>query len=280
MDEGAMLGYLSWAQIAVGHVAFALVMDSYPAHITPRVHHKAQRLGIELIPVPRGRTGQYQPLDRSCFGPLKKMSQRRWDEKTRAEPHMKWTHKRGAELLEESWAFLSRETIRHGWAFPEIVQSISAPDGFVGVPESSASDEEYREGDSEESEPGSSGTWSSRFDRIERVRARAQLKREDPVLEVQAYFHKLSTVHPEWDEAGWIERCRQKQMEEKSDQCDRREQERAERKAEAELHKAWLFPQPSARRVGRPDPPISPGGFVFPQWQYHRAGHEHKSSRD
>jgi hypothetical protein len=37
-------------------------------------------------------TGELQPLDRSCFGPLKMMSQQLWDEEIEAHPELAWSH--------------------------------------------------------------------------------------------------------------------------------------------------------------------------------------------
>jgi hypothetical protein len=54
MDEPVMTKSLSCAKIAMGDVAFVLVLDSYPAHIIPHVRDKAARLEIKMIPVSRG----------------------------------------------------------------------------------------------------------------------------------------------------------------------------------------------------------------------------------
>jgi hypothetical protein len=59
----------------IHEVPIALVLDTFPGHITARVRARADALRVELIKVPRGMTGELQPLDRSCFGPLKMMSQ-------------------------------------------------------------------------------------------------------------------------------------------------------------------------------------------------------------
>jgi hypothetical protein len=89
VNEPVMMKYFSLSKTAMGQAACALVLDPYPAHITPRLQDKAVRLGIEMIPVSRGLTGEYQPLDRTCFDPLKKTSQRFWDEKARTDLELK-----------------------------------------------------------------------------------------------------------------------------------------------------------------------------------------------
>jgi hypothetical protein len=274
MDETIMLKYLSWIKIALRDAAFALVLDSYPAHITPRVRDKAARMGIEMIPVPRGLTGEYQPLDRSCFGPLKKTSQRFWDDKARTNPELKWTHEQGANLLEESWSLLARETIQHGWRFTVDADSLSIPEPDMSgdLSESFDVDKAYREPESEETEPGSTGTWDNRFERVDRVRARASQNRTDPVIEVDASLHDLPAVHPEWDERAWTESSRRERTRARDEKELMRAQDRLQEKHDAEIHGKWVFPEPCGKRFDQCEPPIGPDGFLFLQWRYDRHG--------
>jgi hypothetical protein len=58
MDEIIMLKYLSGASFASENAPFALVMDSFTAHTTPRILNKARALAIEIIPVQAGLTGE------------------------------------------------------------------------------------------------------------------------------------------------------------------------------------------------------------------------------
>jgi hypothetical protein len=78
MNEPVMLRYLGWLYEVLDSSPFALVMDSFPAHITEAVRHRANGLRIEFILVPEGLTGDFQPLDRGAFGPLKAMGQALW----------------------------------------------------------------------------------------------------------------------------------------------------------------------------------------------------------
>jgi hypothetical protein len=100
MDGFVMLKYFSWLHYATNDEPCALVTDSFPGHVTEAVENKAEYLNIEIIPVPEGLTGDYQPLDRSGFGPLKKISQRLWDQQASREPHLQWTHREAAKILE------------------------------------------------------------------------------------------------------------------------------------------------------------------------------------
>jgi hypothetical protein len=49
----------------------ALIVDDYEAHWTPEVRKVAASFSIELIKVPPGTTGEFQPLDISVMGPMK-----------------------------------------------------------------------------------------------------------------------------------------------------------------------------------------------------------------
>jgi hypothetical protein len=79
-------------------------------------------------------------------------------------PDLKWTHEHGAKLLEESWSLFSRETIQNGWRFTADTDSASIAETDRSVNESSDSDEKYREAESEDTEPSSTGMSDRRFD--------------------------------------------------------------------------------------------------------------------
>jgi hypothetical protein len=48
-----------------------LIMDVYPSHRTKHVMATAEALDVELLFVPPGVTGRFQPMDRRIFGKLK-----------------------------------------------------------------------------------------------------------------------------------------------------------------------------------------------------------------
>jgi hypothetical protein len=117
MDTAVMLKYLSWLHAASHEDHCALVMDSFGADFPEEVLDKAVYLGIELIPVPKGLAGKWQPLDRRCFGPLKRLSQRLWGEKAARQPGLQWNHIEAARLLEEAWDELTMDTVLAAWDF-------------------------------------------------------------------------------------------------------------------------------------------------------------------
>ena len=56
----------------------ALLLDDYKAHWTPAVRAAAAEHNIELIPVPKGQTGELQPLDVSINGEVKARARREY----------------------------------------------------------------------------------------------------------------------------------------------------------------------------------------------------------
>jgi hypothetical protein len=75
-----------------------------------------------------------------AFRPVKKISERLWEEKTHGHPEMIWKHKEGAKLLEEAWRRLTRETVQHGWLFLEKHVGDPVPDLARESDDSSDSD--------------------------------------------------------------------------------------------------------------------------------------------
>jgi hypothetical protein len=61
--------------MVMGPGGFALVVDTFPWQVTQRVRWQARKMAVEFFSVPKGMTGQFQPLDRSCFGSLKWLSE-------------------------------------------------------------------------------------------------------------------------------------------------------------------------------------------------------------
>jgi hypothetical protein len=53
-------------------------MDQFTVHTTDKITETAEELGIEIIWVPKGATGKYQPLDRRTFGALKSKGRTKW----------------------------------------------------------------------------------------------------------------------------------------------------------------------------------------------------------
>jgi hypothetical protein len=96
-----------------------LVLDQFDAHDNVAVYKRADELNIEMIFIPRGGTGQYQPLDRSVFGALKSKGRTKWNQHIFQKPGAGCTRAEAAELLLECWDELSEACIQSGWDLDE-----------------------------------------------------------------------------------------------------------------------------------------------------------------
>jgi hypothetical protein len=117
--EGLMLSYLAWLRSTREDEPLCLVMDQYTTHTTDRVEAEADRLQIDLIYVPKGATGRYQPLDRCTFGALKSKGRAKWLRYFGEHYGNKCDKEIAARLLLESWHELSEAAVLAGWDYHE-----------------------------------------------------------------------------------------------------------------------------------------------------------------
>jgi hypothetical protein len=280
MDTTIMLKDLCWLHEASNDEVCALVMDSFGAHFPLEVGVLARCLEIELIPVPKGLTGQWQPLDRKCFGPLKRISQRLWKEKSLANPGMEWNHIEAAKLLEEAWALLSSETVVAAWDFPggddpEIDPTDSdedeGDDAQDADPPFTMHDlhriQEMDTSETGESEPPSDGVPRAQLRHISSMvqlshdRTRAHQKEEDRVLpDPDTPFHDIQVPGAVFVEAE------QTRVEARNWQTP------PPKDVPPGTPRAAAFPEPSARQVGDPGRPIGDADFAFIQDEHHPVG--------
>jgi hypothetical protein len=198
MTETVMLRYLMWPTLALGSRPLALVFDNFPGHLTRRIRTRAKELGAQMIEVPKGMTDSLQPLDRSCFGALKRMSEQRWDEETARHPEKEGSHAEGAKLLEETCQRVTKHTVRQFWDFDSELRAEEEEGGGYAEetaeeheePEEPKEDGPWRsEPDGTDEEPPSDPTREARTDRIRPLRARRLPLTRYP--EVQASFYDL-----------------------------------------------------------------------------------------
>jgi hypothetical protein len=259
MEEGNMLRYLSWLSIAMNESPCALIMDSYSNHVTPIVRDKAVSLEIELVPVPSGRTGEFQPLDRTGFGPLKSMSAKVWDERYAANPDTLWTPAEAASIMEECWPRVTRHTILKGWRFGDEGEEESESEIAEDI-ESAYICPEY----SDEEDP-SSGTFAIRREMVESVRRRHTCAKMDEIITVECVFDDL----PARDDRLFPVRTHRIQAD--INQRHRDEENKRKRTAKSfsqRRESSFVFPQTTCRAWNAPESPIDSDGFLFPQPQY------------
>ena len=117
-DEGVMLQYLEWLRKSTHqstHQPIGLILDNFGAHCTDAVLARATELCIELIFLPANGTGEFQPLDRKVFGPLKKKGGKLWLEWHENHEDASFATYDSACLLLQSWREISKETVLSGW---------------------------------------------------------------------------------------------------------------------------------------------------------------------
>jgi hypothetical protein len=86
-------------------------MDQDRTQTTEAVAVKAEAFGIELIWIPKGATGKYQPLDKRVFGALKSKGRAKWRHEFAEHDGMGCTREIGAEFLFQSWSELSDSVV-------------------------------------------------------------------------------------------------------------------------------------------------------------------------
>jgi hypothetical protein len=117
--EPLMIRYLHWLRHRIPEEPLCLVMDQFTAHTPDQVQAEADQLDIEIIWVPKGATGRYQPLDRRTFGALKSKGKAKWRIYFNDHYGVKCTKEIGAALLLASWDELSESCVSAGWDFDE-----------------------------------------------------------------------------------------------------------------------------------------------------------------
>jgi hypothetical protein len=114
-DAQLVLRYLDWLRAHVAEAHIVLILDQFDAHDTDDIHQKADALDIELVPIPKGGTGIYQPLDRRVFGALKSKGRSKWSAHAFQNPGAECTRSAAAELLLQCWEELPKACVQSGW---------------------------------------------------------------------------------------------------------------------------------------------------------------------
>lgn len=115
MTSDLMISFLFGLSLKMQKQPFALVMDHYPGHMTTAVLEHAEKLRIQLIFVPKKRTGQLSPLDVGIFGPFKKKvnaSMIRW---RLNNPGQEINYSQCTKFATEAWHSLTPENVVSAW---------------------------------------------------------------------------------------------------------------------------------------------------------------------
>ena len=95
--------------------AGVLVMDDHRAHRTDEVKLFCASNNIEIVLVPKGATGELQPLDISFMGPFKKIRQQIWTTRRSFDPHLKDDSYETVCRSFEAYVRVPMKAILKGW---------------------------------------------------------------------------------------------------------------------------------------------------------------------
>ena len=123
MSRNVFTRYLAWLrkQLPVrknGNIY--LVVDQYPCHIFDGVESIANSYKITLIPVPKGGTTKYQPLDRLIYGELKVFGKSEWEEKFIGIESPTPRKETVLDLLILCWNKINPAHVRTAWDFENL----------------------------------------------------------------------------------------------------------------------------------------------------------------
>jgi hypothetical protein len=114
--EGVIIESIEWLhrEIANGNPC-ALVLDVYPSHRADRVIAIAEANDVELLFVPAGGTGRFQPMDRRIFGELKARPRAEFGKRLWREGSETIDDATSVDILEKCWAAIPSENIKKAW---------------------------------------------------------------------------------------------------------------------------------------------------------------------
>ena len=136
--EAVFSEYLEWIRCIIGEKKISLVVDQWGPHFGPKAAKKAEDLDIHLIPVPKGGTSVYQPLDRKIFAIMKKKGAAKWVRMCHNNPRMKWTKSTATAIALQCWEEIKEHHILSAWKCkgdPSGSESESSDSCNVFIPE-------------------------------------------------------------------------------------------------------------------------------------------------
>jgi hypothetical protein len=73
-----MSQYVNWLRRQIPDESLCLMINQYRTHTVTEIQAEGESLAIEIIWIPRGGIGRYQPLDRGTFSALKSQGKAKW----------------------------------------------------------------------------------------------------------------------------------------------------------------------------------------------------------
>jgi hypothetical protein len=107
--------YFPWPRSRIQREPIVVLWDQFSAHRDQGVKERAQELGIELVFIPAGMTGEYQPLDRRIFGSLKARTRAQFDRHSMSADE-ELTMSASIRIFLDAWRCVGDEEVLELWA--------------------------------------------------------------------------------------------------------------------------------------------------------------------
>lgn len=117
VNKKIMKEYVEWLAEYYNNCSLCLLLDRFSAHIDNDVLKHASDHNIEIILVPSGLTSQYQPLDRTVYGVVKRIASAKWLQLYCQDMNHNFSQQEAAEMFIQAFNSVSTETIVAGWSF-------------------------------------------------------------------------------------------------------------------------------------------------------------------
>jgi hypothetical protein len=114
--ENLTSNYIEWLHrdIAQGYPA-ALILDVYPTHRTDLVFQTATANDVELLFVPAGATGRFQPMARRIFGELKARTRGEFGRRRWLSSRTDISYDESVAVLARCWDVIPGKSVRKAW---------------------------------------------------------------------------------------------------------------------------------------------------------------------
>jgi hypothetical protein len=116
VDQTVALQYVNWLRkFTAIRGPFVLVWDVFAAHRDKMVVASAFEDEVQLIFVPAGQTGEWQPLDKRVFGELKGKINERYDDDHIRDPNVEESPRRAVRYMLDTWKGITQENVLNAW---------------------------------------------------------------------------------------------------------------------------------------------------------------------
>jgi hypothetical protein len=114
--ENVIIEFIEWLHHDVTESSpSALVLDVYPSHRTERVIATAEANNVELLFVPPGGTGRFQPMDRRIFGGVKARARAEVGRRLQFEGFETIDYAISVQIPRKCWTSIPSANVRKAW---------------------------------------------------------------------------------------------------------------------------------------------------------------------